>query len=95
MPHAAPIVELVHGPLVESEKDGVVAEPVVDVPGVRVGNKKPTQKNPPKNVGHGPVDKAPGCCKVALSSNPRPSTPKMGSSKVDEQPTGGPTKSRG
>jgi hypothetical protein len=46
-------------------------------------------------VGHGPVDKAPGCCKVALGSNPRPSTPKMGSSKVDEQPTGGPTKIRG
>ncbi len=46
----------------------------------------------PVGVGHGPVDKAPGCCKVALGSNPRPSTPKMGSSKVDEQPTGGPTK---
>ncbi len=46
-------------------------------------------------VGHGPVDKAPGCCKVALGSNPQPSTPKMGSSKVDEQPTGGPTKIRG
>jgi hypothetical protein len=46
-------------------------------------------------VGHGPVDKAPGCCKVALGSNPRPSTPKMGSSKVDEQPTGDPTKIRG
>jgi hypothetical protein len=46
-------------------------------------------------VRHGPVDKAPGCCKVALGSNPRPSTPKMGSSKVDEQPTGGPTKIRG
>jgi hypothetical protein len=27
-------------------------------------------------VGHGPVDKAPGCCKVALGSNPQPSTPK-------------------
>jgi hypothetical protein len=50
LPDAAPIVELVHGPLVESEKDGVVAEPVVDVPGVRVGNKKPTQKNPPKKT---------------------------------------------
>ncbi len=46
-------------------------------------------------VGHGPVDKAPGCCKVALGSNPRPSTPKMVSSKVDEQLTGGPTKIRG
>jgi hypothetical protein len=49
LPHAAPIVELVHGPLVESEKDGVVAEPVVDVPGVRVGNKKNPPKKPPKN----------------------------------------------
>ncbi len=46
-------------------------------------------------VGRGPVDKAPGCCKVALGSNPQPSTPKMGSSKVDEQPTGGPTKIHG
>ncbi len=46
-------------------------------------------------VGVGPVDKAPGCCKVALGSNPRPSTSKIGSSKVDEQPTGGPTKIRG
>ena len=46
-------------------------------------------------LGHGPVDKAPGCSKVALGSNPRLSTPKMGSSKVDEQPTGGPTKIRG
>ena len=27
-------------------------------------------------VGHGQVDKAPGCCKVALASNPWPSTPK-------------------
>jgi hypothetical protein len=43
-----------------------------------------------KGVGHGPVDKAPGCCKVALGSNPRPSSPKMGSSKVDEQPIGEP-----
>ncbi len=48
MPDAAPIVELVHGPLVESEKDGVVAEPVIDVPGVRVANKKPTQKTTKK-----------------------------------------------
>jgi hypothetical protein len=46
-------------------------------------------------VRHGPVDKAPGCCKVALGSIPRLSTPKMGSSEVDEQPTGGPTKIRG
>jgi hypothetical protein len=41
-------------------------------------------------VGHGPVDIAPGCCKVALGSNPQPSTPKLGSSKVDEQPTAPP-----
>ncbi len=41
----------------------------------------------PVGVRHGPVDKAPGCCKVALGSNLRPSTPKMGSSKVDEEPT--------
>ncbi len=32
---------------------------------------------------------------VALASNPRPSTAKMRSSKVDEQPKGGPTKIRG
>jgi hypothetical protein len=50
LPHAAPVVELVHGSLVESEKDGVVSEPVVDVPGVRVANKKPTQKNPPEKT---------------------------------------------
>ncbi len=48
LPHAAPIVELVHGPLVESEKDGVVAEPVVEVPGVRVANKKNHPKKPTK-----------------------------------------------
>jgi hypothetical protein len=35
----------------------------------------------PVRGGDGPVDKAPGCCKVALGSNPRPSTPKMGSLK--------------
>ncbi len=46
-------------------------------------------------LGHGPVDKAPGRCKVALGSNPRPITPKMGSFKVDQRPTGGPTKIRG
>ncbi len=50
LPHAAPIVELVHGPLVESEKDGVVAEPVVDVPGVRVANKKTHPKKPKKTT---------------------------------------------
>ncbi len=34
----------------------------------------------PVGVRHGPVDKAPGCCKVALGSNPRPMTapPKWG-----------------
>jgi hypothetical protein len=48
----------------------------------------------PVGVGHGPVDKAPGCCKVALGLNPQPSTPKMGSSKLDEQPTVDPTKIR-
>jgi hypothetical protein len=46
-------------------------------------------------VRHGPVDKAPGSCKEALGSNLRPITPKIGSSKVDEQPTGGPIKIRG
>jgi hypothetical protein len=43
-------------------------------------------------VRHGPVDKAPGCCKVALGSIPRLSTPEMGSSKVDEQPREAPPK---
>ncbi len=51
--------------------------------------------NGPVGVGHGPVDKDTGFCKVAMGSNPRHSTPKMRSSKVDEQPTRGPTKIRG
>ncbi len=40
-------------------------------------------------VRHGPVDKAPDCCKVALGSIPRPSNPKNGVISVDEKPTGG------
>jgi hypothetical protein len=41
----------------------------------------------------GLVEKAPGCCTVALGSIPRPSNTKMGV--MDEQPTVGPTKIRG
>ncbi len=62
---------------------------------VELALRNPKKKKKKKRVGPGPLDKAPGCCKVALGSNPQPSTPNMGSSKVDEQPTGGPTKIRG